>query len=181
MKLILTTLLLSAAAMVPVGEDDAGCDLKKVVSGFHCQADDLILLEKELVSNKTYYACDACSTWSFEKGTCNGCDEKLAARKSDKKVCKTCLSKPDPRELCEKKFYECYQCGSAATKTGKCEDCGLRRKRLVSRVLVEYACGGDCGAKSPRSANCSAAECPAFERPMEPRCTGSGRVPHKAP
>lgn len=156
---------------------DTACDLSNVVAGFWCERDGRLLLEKELVSGVTYYACPDCGEIRREPGTCEWCEVELEKKVSEKGVCPDCLKKPAAAEICTKVYYECPDCGSTSRKAGNCPDCETARAEKTSRAKVEYVCE-KCGGTSLVPAKCANEDCEACGQPMKRTCSESGRFPH---
>jgi hypothetical protein len=156
------------------------CDMKTVVPAAWCATDKTLIESKDLVSDKSYYACPTCKKISSDPGKCATCNQELEKKTSDRNVCPKCFQKPDTTEACEKSYWECDTCKKPVTHEGMCEKCKTPLKKHVSLARLAYHCDG-CGYKSDKPGNCPAKnpeECKNAGKPLAKSCSMSGTFPH---
>ena len=153
------------------------CDMKSVSNGYYCEADDLVLGARDLVSNAHHYACGNCDSTSKDRGTCATCDEPLVVRISQKNVCPECFFEPVKCRVCVKVFFECENCGRRSTKPGECMKCARKMTTQVSRSLIYYLCN-DCGMMQLRAGKCVEEACERFGKSLSRSCALAGEFPH---
>ena len=157
-----------------------GCDMKTVVKAAYCPKDKVIVEQKNLVSDLAYYNCSSCKTVKAAAGKCEKCGAELEKKTTDKNACKTCYTKTEQVDACEKTSWACDTCKKPMAKEGNCEKCQTPLKKQVSQALIAYKCP-DCGGKSATAGTCpakSADQCKSFGKPLVKECSKSGTPPH---
>ena len=179
MRYLLAFFAVSGLCLVAVRAQgtEKACDIKTVIPAFYCESCDAVLEKKDLVSDKTAFACKSCDTLSLTAGECDGCGDPLAKTKSGKDVCKSCLQKPIAAEACKKVFFVCPDCSDEASAPGECPDCEVTLKEQVSLALIQYECP-ECGDSGYKAGKCEDEECKLFGKPLKRLCSESGTYPH---
>lgn len=161
------------------GEGTVKCDMKTVITAYHCGTCEVVLEKKDLVSDVTMYVCEDCEIISKTGGKCEACEEPLKQQKSDKDVCRQCLVKPMQVQACRKTYYACPDCEAISAAAGTCEDCDTALQQRVSLALVTYDCP-QCGDSRLRAGKCEDKECKHFGKPLARTCAAAGEHPHVA-
>lgn len=175
------TLVICAIAMglVPSSPGGGGpCDLKEVVSAFHCKTDSALYQQADLVSKKVYYKCRECGELDTEAGECLDCEKPRVKHTSGDNVCPACYQQPAKVKACKKTYYECPGCESTSTQPKACEECEETYAKKSSLALVEYRCT-TCGHKSLESGMCPDKTCQQAKRKLTGTCSMSGSFPHE--
>ena len=158
----------------------APCDVKTVVPAAWCAQDRILLESKDLVTDKSYYACPTCKKSYEAPGKCEKCNQELERRTSEKDACPKCFARTDAVDTCQKEFWQCDACKQTAAREGNCEKCKAPLKKHVSLAKIGYVCTG-CGFAGDRPGNCPAMgpeECAQAGKPLTKTCSLSGTFPH---